>query len=155
MIQTTRRIIFSRPARLPSRFAATLLSLVIPCSAASHTPSFPEANVIRSRTAAGHPYLNGGVSFDEQRVMERAAHPFNLRIVFASTAGTLISPVFVMIGANKGRGIEKIPLRAPWFYIQLPPGGYTILARFKRQVVLVRNVHLREGQHRSYFLRGD
>ena len=155
MIQTTPRIIFSRPAKLPSRVAAALLSLAIPCSGLSHTPSFPEANVIRRRTTAGYPYLNGGISFDEQRVMERAAHPFNLRIVFASSAGTLISPVFVMIGANNGRGIEKIPLRAPWFYIQLPPGGYTILARFKRQVVLVRNVHLREGQPRTYFLRGD
>ena len=155
MIQTMLRIIFSRQSKLQSRIAATFLSLAVPYSAVSHTPPFPEANVIRSRTAAGHLYLNGGISFDEQRVMERAANPFNLRIVFVSSVGTLVSPLFVVIGANNGRAIERIPLRAPWFYIQLPPGGYTILTRFKRQVVLVRDVHLWEGQHKTYFLRGD
>ena len=87
--------------------------------------------------------------------MERAAGPYNLRIIFASRLGTLVSPNFVLIGANKGRHIEKIPLGAPWFYIQLPPGGYTILARFKRQVVLVRDVNITEQRVTKYFLRGN
>ncbi|MGH7854434.1 MAG: hypothetical protein ACREP3_13400 [Candidatus Binatia bacterium] len=87
--------------------------------------------------------------------MERAADRYNLKLVFASRLGTLVTPAFVVIGANNGRHIEKILLRAPWFYIQLPPGGYTILTRFKRQVVLVRNVNIAERRVRTYFLRGD
>ena len=87
--------------------------------------------------------------------MERAAGPYNLRVIFASSLGTLVSPHFVLIGANSGRHIEKISLGAPWFYIQLPPGGYTILARFKRQAVLLRDVKIGAGRRRTYFLRGD
>jgi hypothetical protein len=116
---------------------------------------FPEANVIRGKTAGGHPYLNGGISFGERRAIERAAHLYNLKIVFARPLGALTSPVFLLIGFNSGRHVEKISLRAPWFYIQLPPGGYTILARFKRQVVLVKDVDLREELGKTYLLRGD
>jgi len=155
MIQTMLRIISSRPGKLRSRFTAILLSLTIPYSAASHTPPFPEANVIRSRTTAGYPYLNGGISFDEQRVMERADAPYNLKLVFASRLGTPVTPAFVVIGANNGQHIEKVLLRAPWFYIQLPPGGYTILTRFTREVVLLRDVNITQQRVRKYFLRGN
>jgi hypothetical protein len=116
---------------------------------------FPEANVIRGKTTGGHPYLNGGISFDERRAIERAAHLYNLKIVFARPLGSFTSPVFLLIGFNSARHVEKISLRAPWFYIQLPPGGYTILARFRRQSVLIKDVDLREGPGRTYLLRGD
>jgi hypothetical protein len=106
-------------------------------------------------TAGGHPYISGGISFDEQRAIERVGHLYNLKIVFVRPVGTLTTPVFLMIGFNDARHVEKIPLRAPWFYIQLPSGGYTILARFKREVVLVRDVYLGEGRQRTYFLRGE
>jgi hypothetical protein len=152
MITTTPGI--TRHRRLQARLAAIFL-LILPCSAASHTPRFPDANVIRGRTAAGYPYLNGGISFDEQRAMERAAGPFNLKVVFARRSGTPVAPNFVVIGANNGSHIDKISIGAPWFYIQLPPGGYTILARFRRQVVLLRDVKIGEGRRSTYFLRGD
>ena len=99
--------------------------------------------------------MNGGVSFDERQAMERAAKIYNLKLVFSRSAGTPVAPAFVMIGANNGRGIDKIVPRGPWFYIQLPPGGYTILARFARQVVLMRNVKLSEGGRATFRLRGD
>lgn len=155
MITKTLRIIISRLRKKPPTIAVIVLNAILASSAESHTPPFPEINLIRGRTAAGHPYLNGGISFDEQRVMEHAADSYNLKLVFTSRLGTLVSPAFIVIGANHSRHIEKIMLRAPWFYIQLPSGGYTILARFKRQVVLVRNIHLREGQHTIYLLRGE
>jgi hypothetical protein len=147
--------IFSRSLQLPLTLGLILLILIASPAAESRTPRFPEINLVRGRTAAGHPYLSGGVSFEEQRLMEHAATPYNLRLIFVSRRGTLVSPNLVMIGANIDRHVEKISPSAPWLYVQLPPGGYTILARFKRQVVLVRDVYLKEGQHRTYLLRGD
>jgi len=154
MITSTGQIIFSRNWNLLA-LAAIPLTFFLSSPAVSHTPGFPEANVIRGRTAAGYPYLNGGISFAEQYAIERAADPYNLKLIFANRAGTLVSPHFVMIGTNHSGQIEKIPLRAPWFFIQLPPGGYTILARFKRQVVLVSDVLVGAAGRRTYLLRGD
>jgi hypothetical protein len=154
MIQEPLLLGFSRRSK-PAALFAIALSLAPLAAAHSLHPSFPEANVTWGRTAAGYPYQSGGVSFDEQRAMERASHSYNLKLVFASGAGTLVVPDFVVIGANHGRSVEKIPLRAPWFYIQLPAGAYTILARWKRRIVLIRDVHLREGQLRTYRVRVD
>jgi hypothetical protein len=155
MITKISRIIISRLRKKPPSIAAILLTAILSPAAESYTPPFPEINLIRNRTAAGHPYLNGGISYAEQRVMERAADPYNLKLVFASRLGTPVTPAFVVIGANEGHYIEKVLLRAPWFYIHLPAGNYTILTRFKREIVLVRDVYLREGQHRIYLLRGE
>jgi hypothetical protein len=131
------------------------LFVLVSYSAESHTPQFPEINLIRSTTVGGYSYLNGGISHAEQRVMERAEDSYNLKLVFASRLGTPVTPAFVVIGANNGQHIEKVILHAPWFYIQLPPGGYTILTRFKREVVLVRDVNITGKRVRKYFLRGN
>jgi hypothetical protein len=155
MIIKISAIIISRAVTKRIRLAAILSTAILTSSAESHTPRFPEINLIRGTTAAGHPYLNGGISFDEQRAMARAGEPYNLKLVFATQLGTLVTPAFVVIGANDNRHIEKIAIRGPWFFIQLPPGGYTILTRFKREVVLMRNVKLTEQRVKTYFLRGD
>ena len=154
MINNTGRIIFSRNWKLLAPIAIPL-TFFLSSTAISHTPRFPETNVIRGYTAAGYPYLNGGISFAEQHAIERAADPDNLKLIFANRAATLVSPRFVMIGTNHRGHIEKAPLRAPWFYIQLPPGGYTVLTRFKRQVVLLRDVTVGNGRRRTFVLRGE
>jgi hypothetical protein len=138
-IQTS--VTFFRRRLLQTKLAVSLCATLFPGMVAGLTPDFP--------------YLNGGISFTEQRVIERAAHHYNLKIIFARRTGTPITPAFVMIGANKGREVEKIALGAPWFLIRLPPGGYTILARFKTQVVVARDVLIGEGRRRTYVLRGD
>ncbi len=155
MITTTSLIIFSRHCKLHAILAAILIINILSDFAHAGISRLPEGNVIRGRTAGGHAYLSGGISFDEQRAIERVSHLYNLKIVFARPVGTRAAPVFLMIGFNNGQHVEKISLRAPWFYIQLPSGGYTILARFKRKVVLIRDVDLRDGGRRTYFLRGD
>ena len=60
--------------------------------------------------------------------MERAGKTYNLKLVFSRSAGAPVAPDLVTIGANNGGRIDKITPRGPWFYIRLPPGGYTILA---------------------------
>jgi hypothetical protein len=155
MMTTRFSVTFFRPSKLPARLAALLGLLLLPGFLPALTRDFPEATLIRGKTASGYAYLNGGTSFDEQRVIERAGHLYNLKIVFARRAGTLTTPDFVIIGANNGRQVEKISLGAPWLYVQLPPGGYTILARFESHVVMLRDVNVGRAGRRTYVLRGE
>jgi hypothetical protein len=145
---------FSRASRPPVVLLAIGL-LLAAGDAHARKPFYPESSVIRGRTAAGHSYQSGGLNTDEQRAMERVSRAYNLKLIFARSTGILAAPDFVVIGANHGRAIEKIAVGAPWFYIRLPPGGYTILARFERGVVLIRDVYLQEGRLRMYRVRAD
>jgi hypothetical protein len=104
---------------------------------------------------AGHPYMSGGISSDQRRAMERADSAYNLKLVFVNHLGTLTMPSFVIIGANDGSPIEKISLHGPWFYIHLRDGSYTILVRFHHHFALVRDVHLKRGEQRTYVFRGN
>jgi hypothetical protein len=117
-------------------------------------PPYAAQSASERVSAAGHLYMSGGINFDQRRAMERAASGYNLKLVFANHVGTPAMPSFLIIGANDGSPIEKISLHGPWFYIQLPPGSYTILVQFKHHTALVRDVHLRQGRQRTYVFRG-
>lgn len=132
-----------------------VLTVGSPTLSLGRTPRFPDVNLLKTRTAAGYPYITGGYSLDERKAMERAGAPYNLRLSFARRSGVFASPVALLIGTNDGQHVESIAVRAPWLYIQLPAGSYTVMARFKRQIVIVRDVQIREGVKNSYFLRGD
>jgi hypothetical protein len=67
-------------------------------------------------------------------------------LVFAPGSSPLASSVLLLIGDNHGGRVDKIMVYAPWFYIQLPSGAYTIVARLKNKVVLIRDVYVRENQ---------
>ena len=155
MITKTLLVIFSRRSKLQVVLAAFVITNILPFPVQAGTRSFPEASLIRGRTAGGYRYLNGGRTFDEQCALERASQLYNLKIVFARPTGIPAAPRFLMIGFNNAGQVEKIPLHAPWLYVQLPPGGYTLLARFKRNIVLVRDVGLWEGRRKTYYMRGD
>lgn len=138
--------------------AAVLAIFVLPILSASteaRTPQFPDTSVTRAKSPSGHPYMVGGIGFAAQQAMERMASSYNLKLVFARRAGTLIAPSFLVIGANNGLHLEKIFVRGPWFYIQLPSGAYTILARFDNQVVIIRNVYLGEEGRQTYWVRAN
>jgi hypothetical protein len=96
----------------------------------------------------------GGVGLAAQQAMERLAGLYNLKLVFARR-GTLITPNFLVIGNNRGLPVEKIFVRGPWFYIRLPAGAYTILARFDNQIVILRNVYLGDEEQKIYWVRAD
>jgi hypothetical protein len=132
-----------------------LLAASSPSPSIGRKPQYPEANLVKANTPAGHPYLAGGISFYEKQAMEQASAPYNLRLFFGRTSGVLASQIWLLIATNDGSRVEEIAVRAPSFFIRLPPGSYTILARFARRIVIVRDIHLREGGKSSYFLRGD
>ena len=129
--------------------------LTIPAIAHSGKPSFSAEMIARRQSPAGYDYQNGGFTFNEQRAMTRAAHDFNLRLTFVTRAGSLAVPEFLVIGTHHDGAMEKIALTAPWFQIRLPPGAYTVLARFKRGVILIRDIDLAKGQSRAVRVRAD
>ncbi len=140
------------------RWALAFIVLIAasgPGPSSGRVPKYPEANLIKANTPAGHPYLAGGFSSDEKKAMERASAPYNLRLSFARRSGVLAPQVWLLIAPNDGSRVEQIAVSAPSVFIQLPPGSYTISARFARQIVIVKNIHLREGGKSTYFLRGD
>jgi hypothetical protein len=146
---------FSRGSKRRAVLLTIALWLTTAKAADSRKPSFPDLSVTRGRTAAGHAYQSGGISIDEQRAMERASNAYNLKLVFARGTGVLAPAEFVVIGANHDRAAEKIAVGAPWFYIRLPPGTYTVLARFGGRIVLIRDIYLQEGHLHVYRVRAD
>lgn len=136
-------------------FAVVLIALLFSGVTDARKPQLRDTSITRGRTAGGYPYMNGGMVFDEQQAMERLSAVYNLKLVFARRSDTFLSPVLLIIATNDGRQIDKILLRGPWFYVRLPSGGYTILARFKSKAVLIRDVYLREGRRKTYFVRGN
>jgi hypothetical protein len=114
-----------------------------------------ETTIVRRKTASGFWYMTGGFTFDDQQSMERQSARYNLKLLFAPPSGTSISPVLLMIGDNQGHRIDKIVLHGPRFYIQLPPGSYTILARIKNKLVLLRDVYLGDDRRAINFFYRD
>lgn len=125
MIKTLSRFRLPRNWVLFTTFPFLVSAAVLPTSGSAREPHFSQPIVTQGWTRAGYPYLNGGISFDQRRAMERAASGYNLKLVFANHVGTPAMPSFLVIGANDGSPIEKISLHGPWFYIRLPAGSYT------------------------------
>ena len=144
----------TRYGKLVSLISAILMLLLLP-QFAGGTPQLPNTSIMRGKTATGFNHMSGGLTFDEQQAMERQSAPYNLKLVFERRSAISGSPILLLIGDNQSRQVDKIVLHGPWFYIQLPPGGYTIVARIKSKVVLIRDVYLRENRRSTYFVRGD
>lgn len=62
------------------RWALAFLVLVAtsgPSPSSGRKPKYPEANLVKAHTPAGHPYLAGGISFDDKKAMEKVSAPYN------------------------------------------------------------------------------
>ena len=142
-----------RCRKADSAIAIFLALSILPDLTAAGQPRLLDTKITRGKTAAGFHYMTGGLVSDERRAMERRSGPYNLKLIFASGSTVFIPPVVLLIGDNQGRWVEKIAVRRPWFYIQLPAGGYTIMARIKNKLVLIRDVYLHERRRVTYFVR--
>lgn len=92
-------------------------------------------------SASSVPYTSGGVGSDERDRMETAKSRFNLRLMFAISAGNYLAGVRVRIQDNGGATLLDVPSNGPWFYAQLPPGNY-VLTLDNRGKIKTRNVNI-------------
>lgn len=109
---------------------------------------FPPAIVItEGKTAQGFAYLSGGVGADERLAMEERAKAFNVKLVFAETDGSYVADVKLEIAGAKNDTILPETTTGPWFYIQLPPGIYSVKASFAGQSKEAKTLRVSKGKN--------
>lgn len=117
---------------------------------------FPPAIIItEDKTSQGFPYLFGGVSSDEREALEERAKDYNVKLVFAEKRGAFISGVTVVVATAKGGEIVALGTEGPWFYIQLPPGIYSVQATFRGEVKTIRELSVAKGKKVQHGLIWD
>lgn len=141
--------------RLVLAVSVLLRSSIVPDLASGRKPQLRDTGIRNGKTETGCQYMNGGWVFDEQKTTEQRSASYNLKLVFAPRSGTAISPVLLAIGYNESRRVEKFVLRAPWFYIRLPSGGYTIMARIENTIIVITDVQIQSAGRATFFLRAD
>ena len=102
----------------------------------------PAIIITEGKTSRGFPYLFGGVGSDEREAMEERAKDYNVKLVFAEKRGAFLSGVTVAIATAKGTEIASLGTEGPWFYIQLPPGDYSVKATFKGETKQIRSLRV-------------
>lgn len=111
--------------------------------------------IMEGKTAQGFPYMAGGVSSEEREKMEELAKGYNVKLQFAERRGPYLSDVEVMIQDAKGAEVVSVTTNGPWFYIQLPPGNYTIAATFQRETRRIKNLGVPKDKRVSRTLTWD
>ena len=93
------------------------------------------------RTEGTISYVSGGVGTESLDQLTSSANEFNLKLVFALTAGDYLSNVRVVIADAKGKTLLDTTSEGPWFLSRLPAGTYQITATVagkeqKRQIAV-------------------
>jgi len=114
-----------------------------------------EAGIRYGRTASGYVYMNGGETVHEQLTMERGAAAYNVKLVLVPPMALPLSQLRVFIANNRTGKIEMIPLSGPWLYFQLPAGSYTIGARIRNRLYVLRDVQVQNAGRQTHVLRAD
>jgi hypothetical protein len=111
----------------------TVMSLVLLLcglwSAGFTADLFSDIPIQPERTERGIPYLSGGVSEEERDVLRRVERDYDLKLVFATKEGNYLSDVNVTIMDEQGRKVLETVSSGPWFYTNLSPGKYKVVAQ--------------------------
>ena len=81
-------------------------------------------------TAAGPPFVSGGVGMESMDRMTSLASDFNLKLVCALKSGGYVSGVRVAIASAAGKPLLDTVSQGPWLMTQLPAGNYQVVASF-------------------------
>ena len=111
--------------------------------------------IVQAATEQGFPYMSGGIGIDEREVMQSWGGSYNLKLSFAETSGTYLSDVKLLIEDEKGREVIRTTSNGPWFYVQLPPGTYTVKATFEDETKQIKNLRLSEEGRALRYVHWD
>jgi hypothetical protein len=83
---------------------------------------------------------SGGVGEGAREALEEQAQDANLKLEFATPDGHYLADVKVVIRSRGGQTVLETIFEAPWVYVRLPAGRYTVIAstRVSRQARAVR-----------------
>ena len=74
----------------------------------------------------GVKYLTGGAGLSERTHMQEMANDYNVKMVFADSAGAYLANVGVEIQNSNRNNLLQTYANGPWFFAKLPAGQYTI-----------------------------
>ena len=87
--------------------------------------------------------MSGGFGVEERNEMRRVAKAYNLGLSFAGKSRSYLTDVNIVISDDKGQQVLSASNTGPWFYVQLPPGTYTVKAAYNGKVREVKNLRLK------------
>jgi hypothetical protein len=76
-------------------------------------------------------YVSGGVGTDESAALKSAEHHWPLAMRFTGPGADYLSDVHVRIVGAHDTEVLKTDARGPYMLVKLPPGRYTVHARYK------------------------
>ncbi|WP_206953982.1 carboxypeptidase regulatory-like domain-containing protein [Trinickia acidisoli] len=76
-------------------------------------------------------YVSGGVGSDESAALKSAAHQWPLAMRFTGPGSDYLADVHVRIVGPHDADVLKADSRGPYMLVKLPPGHYTVHARYK------------------------
>lgn len=98
-------------------------------------------------------YVQGGASLEAREALQRAQPAFSLRNEFSGQGGEYVVPDTVTVSGAQGQllSLEQV---GPILMLDLPPGRYTVEARYAGRVQTKR-VEVGEGAARTLSWRWD
>ncbi|MBK1642750.1 hypothetical protein CKO12_12900 [Chromatium okenii] len=107
------------------------------------------------QNTGGIRYVSGGVGESERNELKALSSQFNLHLLFATQgSGEYLSAVRVNILDARNTQVLTAESRGPWFYVQLPPGDYSLevtpTGRRGQDETQRQNVHL-DGSGQAHF----
>ena len=76
-------------------------------------------------------YVSGGVGTDESNALKRAEHERPRPLRFTGPGSDYVADVHVRIVGPRDADVLKADSRGPYMLVKLPPGRYTVHARYK------------------------
>jgi hypothetical protein len=133
-------------AILPAVLSAEPLRCGMPTveSLAAEIP--PAVMIARGTTAQGFDYLSGGVSSEERQILKESAKAYNVQIAFAEKRGGYLADVNLVIQGGKGQEVVAVSGSGPLFYIQLPPGDYSLRATYNGETKQIKHFQVPKGR---------
>jgi len=120
----------------------------------AYVPDNPPG-VVQGNSEGGLRYMSGGIGTEERDFMKRQAPRYNLRLSFAVNSGQYLSEGKLVIENQDGKQIMGATTNGPWFYVQLPPGKYTVKAMFEGRAKEIKNLILTGDQPLSRIMHWD
>jgi hypothetical protein len=84
--------------------------------------------ITEGKSPQGFPYMHGGVGSAERDAMEQRGKSYNVKLSFADKRGPYVASVKLLLQGADKKEIVNLTTDGPWFYIELPPGTYTVQA---------------------------
>ena len=96
-------------------------------------------------------YVSGGVGLDESAAFKREASSWPLAMRFIGPTADYLADVHVRIVDRQGAEVLSTDSRGPYMLAKLPPGNYTVHARYKDQEqTRAVTVSSRPGAHADF-----